>query len=321
MPGTAPPRTRDLPKYPAEEAVSAALSSYDGSCSRVPYCYGLLTSSDGSTYFFARAHLIKGMMASSLKLGELLHFNVFDVANILCSGSTAWAFDVRRVPRRRWLSHRLKPSVDTYGYPVSPSLQAQAQAPGACWDPHSPTKLRKVAGAKDDEGLDVPLALLASREKQQESPSSKDKRLMPPPPVPPHKLRKVSSATDQSEGLPAAKQPTPADVASKRAQATGQAGNSASAKSGVDGSQESSEGKGGDEKITLSVVIRDLLQGRFETTAWSKSIEVYYGTPLIALLDFELKNINETIIHEAASLGMSASNLPVVKWAGVAIRF
>ena len=78
-------------------------------------------------------------------------------------------------------------------------------------------------------------------------------------------------------------------------------------------------GNSENEDTTLFGVVRGLLQDNVDSGVWSQCIELYYGTPLAALLDFELAKINHCIVAVADSLGLGPNmdKLPVAKWSGV----
>jgi len=71
-------------------------------------------------------------------------------------------------------------------------------------------------------------------------------------------------------------------------------------------------------KLTLQHFVRTLLKEECDAQGWSTSLRRYYATPVGALFDWELDEINRTIAAEAQSLGVKG-RLPIVRKTGVVL--
>ena len=74
-----PPAPPEVPQVPTQRSApgngegqatpelhSGTLVSYDSSCSRVPYAYGVVGDASGGKHLFARSHLGRGVVAELL---------------------------------------------------------------------------------------------------------------------------------------------------------------------------------------------------------------------------------------------------------------
>ncbi|CAJ1354484.1 unnamed protein product [Effrenium voratum] len=87
---------------PIGEATGArfrgVLHGYDSSTTRAPFAYGLIRGEDGEMYFFARAHLERGVIAELLQPGSPLEFSSHEFQS--ASGAIRWALAVRKAGRQ-----------------------------------------------------------------------------------------------------------------------------------------------------------------------------------------------------------------------------
>jgi len=188
-----------------------------------------------------------------------------------------------------------------------------------------------------------PMPTASSSNKEMcESKPEKDRRLMPPPPFLPQKARKLNApgsqpavnSAEMDHGAAQSQPPTSGlqgkPATSVHATLPGPAGNckgQVASEAGLASSTTQAALQVKDDEVddlTLPSVVRNLLKGRagegsFDSAAWGMSIEIFYGTPLLALLDFELAKINRCVADQAASLGLKNDRLPVVQWNGVTL--
>lgn len=307
QPPTAPPRPQTLTNSLSDgKLLSGRLIMYDGSCSFVPYSYGVLQNADEQKFFFMRAHTIKCLMASSLRIGEELYFHAAEVPNILSEGVTYWAYNVRRKLRRRWTPSALKANVTESDRNCSEEL-IQESGEKAFASKSRSRKARIAFPAKMLQRFMNDSRELETNRKEHlthlvESPGTKDKRLMPPPPLPPPKIQKTS-LDDGGRG------PSTNDSLSCVQTAD------APVKEVLDEDKAVSIDT---DMTTLDHIVEKLISGGFGAQSWCESIEVFYGVPLAALLDDELSTINKVIAKEAARIG-SNNKQPRVEWNGVVL--
>lgn len=88
LPPTEPPEAPQNGDMAAE--VSGTLVAYDGSCSRVPYAFGVVQDAAGVRHFFGRVHLGRGVVAEALRPGQPLEFRV------LAGLRASWAYSIRK---------------------------------------------------------------------------------------------------------------------------------------------------------------------------------------------------------------------------------
>mmetsp|Transcript_109635 Transcript_109635/g.236046 ORF Transcript_109635/g.236046 Transcript_109635/m.236046 type:complete len:109 (-) Transcript_109635:103-429(-) len=72
------------------------------------------------------------------------------------------------------------------------------------------------------------------------------------------------------------------------------------------------------EGVTLQRFVNALLRADKETPeAWGESLGRFLATPLTALLDHELAQVNRAIADESKTLGLPRGSVPVVRWSGI----
>merc|ERR1712060_719688 len=70
------------------------------------------------------------------------------------------------------------------------------------------------------------------------------------------------------------------------------------------------------EEVSLQHFISVLIRTESDEAAWKASIEEYFATPLMAVLDWELDQVNRAIEKEYRNLG-KRSKRPLVRFDGV----